>query len=271
LPELPEVETIRCQLERRLVGVSLGPVVQAEPFMLLETSETTLINELPGRAMHGVARHGKFLVLRLDDGLFLTIHLGMTGQLLVRADVVLPRYSRFVFQLEGSSERLVFADMRKFGRLQLTAGEPPARVRALGADAWRGDWGTAELASSLEGRRAPLKAFLLDQRRLAGIGNIYADEILFAAGLSPLRPAGSLSSVEVGRLAFGIRDRLGEGVRRGGCSISDYVDTAGTSGGFQQILRAYGRAGKVCLRCSATMVRVLVAGRGTTFCPACQA
>jgi formamidopyrimidine-DNA glycosylase len=270
LPELPEVETIRCQLERRLAGVSLGPVIQAEPFMLVETSEATLVGEIPGRVVREVARHGKFLVLRLDDELFLTIHLGMTGQLLVPADAGLPRYSRFVFRLEGSDERLVFADMRKFGRLQLTAGEPPARLRALGADAWRGDWGAAELASGLEGRRAPLKAFLLDQRRLAGIGNIYADEILFAAGLSPLRPAGALSPAEVERLAFAIRERLDEGVRLGGCSISDYVDTAGTSGGFQRVLRAYGRGGEVCPRCGATMVRALVAGRGTTSCPACQ-
>jgi formamidopyrimidine-DNA glycosylase len=271
LPELPEVETIRCQLERRLTGVSLGRVLQMEPFMLVDTSEAMLRSEIPGRAVRAVGRHGKFLVLRLDDELFLTIHLGMTGQLLVSADADLPRYGRFVFRLHGSTERLVFADMRKFGRLQLTAGEPPARVRALGMDAWSGEWGAADLASRLEGRRTPLKAFLLDQRRLAGIGNIYADEILFAAELSPLRLAGSLSSAEVERLAFEIRDRLDEGVRLGGCSISDYVDTDGVSGGFQRVLRAYGRGGEVCPRCGGTMVRVLVAGRGTTFCPACQA
>ncbi|MCJ7796260.1 MAG: formamidopyrimidine-DNA glycosylase, partial [Thermoleophilia bacterium] len=132
------------------------------------------------------------------------------------------------------------------------------------------DWDEAGLAKMIQGRRAPLKAFLLDQRRLAGIGNIYADEILFAAALSPLRPAGSLSADEVADLAAEIRRTLAEGVRLRGCSISDYVDASGVGGGFQRVLRAYGRHGQECLRCGGTMVRAIVAGRGTAFCPSCQ-
>jgi formamidopyrimidine-DNA glycosylase len=161
--------------------------------------------------------------------------------------------------------------MRKFGRVHLTPGSPPARVSAMGPDAWPGDdWDQGTLEAIVRGRRAPLKALLLDQRHLAGIGNIYADEILFAAGLSPLRAAASLTADEALRLATQIRRTLEEGVRLRGCSISDYVDPAGLDGGFQRVLRAYGRQGQICVRCGATMLRTIVAGRGTTYCPSCQ-
>ena len=150
------------------------------------------------------------------------------------------------------------------------AGNPALPAEALGPDAWLGDWDAAYLARRLEGRRAPLKAFLLDQRHLAGIGNIYADEILWWVGLSPLRPAGSLHAEEVLRLAAEIPRRLEEGVRRLGCTLSDFVDTDGKPGTFQENLRAYGRQGLPCSRCGAIMVRVVIAGRGTAYCPGCQ-
>jgi formamidopyrimidine-DNA glycosylase len=166
--------------------------------------------------------------------------------------------------------RLVFRDIRKFGRLHLTAGEHPRRLLPLGPDALEGDWSAVDLGAALRGRRAPLKAFLLDQRRLAGIGNIYADEILWAARLSPLRPAGFLSDEEVDRLAREIRERLAEGVRLRGCSISDFVDASGKQGSMQEVLQAYGRQGEPCPRCGSPLARTIVAGRGTSYCPVCQ-
>ncbi len=171
---------------------------------------------------------------------------------------------------DGCGSYLEFRDARKFGRVHLTLDRPPARMDALGPDAWLGEWDAAYLVDRLRGRRTPLKAFLLDQRHLAGIGNIYADEILWWVGLSPLRSAGSLDGAEVARLAGEIRLRLAEGVRRLGCSLSDFVDTKGKSGTFQEHLRAYRRHGQPCLRCGHIMLREVIAGRGTAYCPGCQ-
>jgi formamidopyrimidine-DNA glycosylase len=155
--------------------------------------------------------------------------------------------------------------------VQLTLGGQAPRLAALGPDAWRGEWGADYLCERLALRHAPLKAVLLDQSVLAGIGNIYADEILWAAGLSPLRQAGTLARTELERLVSEIRLTLEQGVRLSGCSISDFVDTTGRPGTFQRTLRAYGRQGATCLRCGHMMVRVVIAGRGTAYCPGCQA
>jgi formamidopyrimidine-DNA glycosylase len=289
VPELPEVETIRRQLAPALTGRRFGAVEKVEPFMLLDGDAAGLCSVLPGKRALGVERQGKFMVIPLSGDWFLTVHLGMTGQLLVfqgegvaagtgshpyRSLEPTSPHDRFVFTLEPGADAaqmsLVFRDMRKFGRLHLTEGGPPKRLGQLGPDAWRGDWTSEDLARGLRGRTVPIKAFLLDQRHLAGIGNIYADEILFGAAVSPLRPAGSLSLGEIETLAGEIRARLDEGVRLRGCTVSDFVDTKGRSGSFQDALRAYGRQGQVCTRCGATLVRVIVAGRGTAYCPGCQ-
>jgi len=274
VPELPEVETVRRELAAALLGRAFTAVERVEPFMLRDTTAEQLFALLPEAEVQSISRQGKFLVLGLSGGLFLTIHLGMTGQLLVLPLAAeLPRHARYSLRFAGEGEperRLVFADMRKFGRVHLTEGGPAARLEAMGPDALEGAWGPKQLAKSLAGRRAPLKAFLLDQRHLAGIGNIYADEILFQAGLSPLRPAGELRPAEVRRLAVAIREKLEEGVRLRGCSISDYVDTKGRRGSFQDSLQAYGRHGEPCPRCGRPLVRTLVAGRGTAYCAHCQ-
>jgi formamidopyrimidine-DNA glycosylase len=274
MPELPEVETIRRHLAGRLLGRIIEQVELVEPFMLRDADEEELRAELPGARVEDLERQGKFLVLVLSNGLFLTVHLGMTGQLLLLPESEpFPPHSRFAFRLnpDGSGcHHLVFRDIRKFGRLHLTAGRHPERLLPLGPDALEGDWNAAFLADLLRDRRAPLKAFLLDQRRLAGIGNIYADEILWGARLSPLRPAGSLSGEEIVRLSEQIRLQLAEGVRRKGSSISDFVDPDGQRGGMQEVLQAYGRHGEPCARCGTLLSRTVVAGRGTAFCPSCQ-
>jgi len=276
MPELPEVETVRCQLQEGLAGRTFVSVGRIEPAMLRDCTEEEVRRELPGRRVERVDRLGKFIVAPLQGGdgkqAFLTLHLGMTGQLLLD-----PRestlHTRFLFTLRddrGGRTLLEFRDTRKFGRMHLTFGAPAPRLALLGPDAWRGDWDEIYLAQRLEGRTAPIKAFLLDQRHLAGIGNIYADEILWWSQISPLRQAGSLSSEEIHRLTGEIRSRLSDGVRLLGCSLSDFVDTAGRQGGFQNWLRAYGKQGQRCSRCGGTFARVIVAGRGTTYCPQCQ-
>jgi formamidopyrimidine-DNA glycosylase len=272
VPELPEVETVKCQLERGLLGMRFRAVERTETAMLRDCTAAEVTAGLPGRQILAMDRLGKFIVARLDGGLFLTLHLGMTGQLLIEpADA--SAHTRFLFRLDdGGAGRvtLEFRDIRKFGRLHLTQGGPAPRLQDLGPDAWLGEWGVDYLERRLEKRSAPLKAFLLDQRHLAGIGNIYADEILWWTRLSPLRPGGLLSGAEVGALAEEIPRRLGEGVKFLGCSLSDFVDTAGKQGDFQNWLQAYGKQGQVCGRCGATFARVVVGGRGTSYCPGCQ-
>lgn len=290
MPELPEVETVRRQLAAGLEGLTFLSVQQVEPFMLRDCTGEDVLSLLPGRRIERVDRVGKFLVVILDGGLFLTLHLGMTGQLLIDPGES-GGHTRFVFHLgagrgdalgsgegaggrpgaiAGRAARLEFRDTRKFGRLHLTAGGPAPRLALLGPDAWRGDWDAPYLALRLQGRTAPLKAFLLDQRHLAGIGNIYADEILWWTALSPLRAAGSLVEEQIGCLADEIRTRLSEGVRLLGCTLSDFVDTEGRAGSFQDWLQAYGRQGLECRRCGGTMVRTVIGGRGTAYCPGCQ-
>jgi formamidopyrimidine-DNA glycosylase len=294
VPELPEVETVRSQLSAGLEGMTFTAVEQVEPFMLRDCDADALVAGLPGRRIERVDRLGKFIIIKLGDGagsagdavpapvgltasdggaeLFLTLHLGMTGQLLVDPEAN-GAHTRFRFRLSddrGHEALLEFRDMRKFGRLHLTVGGPAPRLARLGPDAWKGDWDAAYLAGRLRGRSAPVKAFLLDQRHLAGIGNIYADEILWWTALSPLREAGSLAEEQVCCLADEIRTRLGEGVRLLGCSLSDFVDTEGREGGFQEWLQAYGRQGLDCHRCGGTMTRIVIGGRGTAYCPDCQ-
>jgi formamidopyrimidine-DNA glycosylase len=264
------VETVRRQLDRALPGRDIALVESVDPFILRDIEADAVPSVVGGRTLERVERIGKFLVVSLSGGIFLTIHLGMTGQLLLLSQDDEVTHTRFSALLDGGAERFVFRDVRKFGRLHVTEGAPARRLWDLGPDAWLGDWDTGYLASRLKGRTAPLKAFLLDQRHLAGIGNIYADEILFAARLSPWRPAGTLSRSETERLAVEIRERLEEGVRLRGCSISDFVDTDGVSGSYQDALRAYGRHGLPCTVCGRPLTRTVVAGRGTAFCAHCQ-
>ncbi|MBN1629867.1 MAG: bifunctional DNA-formamidopyrimidine glycosylase/DNA-(apurinic or apyrimidinic site) lyase [Thermoleophilia bacterium] len=279
MPELPEVETVRRQLDGALTGKTFVAVTQIDPAMLRDCSAEELRAGLPGRRIESVGRLGKFLTVALDDGAFLTMHLGMTGQLLVDPKEPPGPHTRFLFALEGEALSgrdaryaglLEFRDARKFGRVQLTAGGPAPRLRALGPDAWLGEWDAEYLAGRLRGRKIALKAFLLDQSHLAGIGNIYADEILWWTGLSPLRESGSLDADEIARLREEIPCRLQEGIRLLGCTLSDFVDTAGEPGEFQDWLRAYGRQGQTCSRCGGTLVRTVVGGRGTAYCPECQ-
>jgi formamidopyrimidine-DNA glycosylase len=272
MPELPEVETVRRQLERILLGGTFQSVEQVEHVMLRDCSVSQLTTGLPGKRIETIDRHGKFLVMRVDGNSHLTIHLGMTGQLLVDSADESP-YVRFRFSLEDGEDKprtLEFRDMRKFGRVHLTSGGPAPRLARLGPDAWKGRWDADYLRQRLGRRRTPVKAFLLDQRHLAGIGNIYADEILWWTSLSPLRPSGSLSDAEVTALAEEIPRRLGEGVKLLGCSLSDFDDTQGNQGDFQKWLRAYGKQGEDCRRCGGTIVRTVVAGRGTAYCSDCQ-
>jgi formamidopyrimidine-DNA glycosylase len=280
VPELPEVEIVRRRLATCLPGLVVGRVVVTDA-KVSDLTEAQLRDRLEGRRVLGLRRRGKHLIVDLGGAAgdaadssgevetVAVIHLRMTGQLLFRP---LPgsRPARFIWFLEPDTE-LHFQDVRRFGRL---AAFGPAHesefFAALGPEPFGDEFDVAYLRAALAGRRAPLKSFLLDQRRIAGVGNIYADEALFRARLHPLRAAGSVGPREAARLRTALLETLQAGIDHEGSSIESFVDPAGERGAFQEILNVYQRTGEPCRVCTTPVSRVVVGGRGTHFCPRCQ-
>lgn len=272
MPELPEVETVANGVNTRIRGqsilsVSLGR--HKEPF---KTSRADMAQALPGLRIERVYREGKHIVFDLTGGshkLQWIVHLGMTGRLLVSSpDVPNPAHTHAVLSLSGGSE-LRFVDARRFGRLALF----PVDSAGIG---FRGP-GHEPLSISpddfvalFRGRKLSIKAALLNQKLLHGVGNIYADESLFRAGIHPQRVAGRLSRDRLLRLRTALRQILRKAIARGGSSVSDYVDADGVAGFFQLEHRVYMRGGQPCLVCGTPIRRIVLAGRGTHFCPHCQ-
>jgi len=272
MPELPEVETVRRDLEpwvvgRRIVGLDVDAATA--PLLLGGVPVDEFRARLTGRRITALRRRGKYLCFELDDGASLLAHLRMTGRLVRRARGAPPEpYERARIVL-GTGEELRWCDLRKFGTWQLTE-RPDDITGRLGPEPLDPCFTADTLARSLAGRRAPVKSVLLNQRRIAGLGNIYADEALFAAGIHPARPAGSLSRGEVERLHAAIRSVLARGVEHRGASFRDYVDGEGAPGQEQMYVQVFRRTGKPCYRCGATISRIVLGGRSTHFCPRCQ-
>ena len=267
MPELPEVETIRAQLAPRLTGRMLARVEILDPRLTRPFDLFEVAEELEGDRITAVERRGKYLVLRLVSGLVLLVHLRMTGSF--GFDPV--THERAVLELDDGT-RVVYRDVRRFGTWLVLEGaelEPYLAGKngpePLGARFTSG-WLTAQLAR----RRAPLKAVLLDQRVVAGLGNIYADEALWSARLSPLRPASGLSTEEVRRLTRAVRAALRRGIERQGSTLRDYATPDGSAGSMQDEFRVYGRDGEPCRRCGTPIAKARVGGRGTWFCARCQ-
>jgi formamidopyrimidine-DNA glycosylase len=270
MPELPEVETVVRGLRgalvgRRIVGVRLGKTDFIDDPPALE-------RDLPGSRVAAVGRHGKFIRLRLEKGgapLALLVHLGMTGQLAARGpQAPLVAHTHAIFALDDGRE-LRYTDARRFGRIALVPdGSAAGPLGRLGDDALATTF--AAFRARVAGRRAMIKALLLDQRVLSGLGNIYTDESLWRARLHPRRIAARLQPEELRRLFGAVQRVLREAIRWRGSSISDYLDAEGRPGQYQLRHRAYGREGKPCSRCRAKIRRVMVAGRSSYFCPRCQ-
>ncbi|HMM48243.1 MAG TPA: bifunctional DNA-formamidopyrimidine glycosylase/DNA-(apurinic or apyrimidinic site) lyase, partial [Miltoncostaeaceae bacterium] len=233
-----------------------------------------LIERVVGRRITAVDRRGKYLLLALSSGEDLVIHLRMTGELRWRpgAPDEGERFVRAVFTLDDGAS-VTFADMRRFGRGWVAPGGSQGRRHwddLLGVEPLSPRFSASLLEGLLAGRRGPLKGALLNQRLIAGLGNIYADEVLFAAGLHPERVAGSLSRAETVALHAAIVDRVRLAVDSGGSSIDTYRDALGDSGSMQDHLRVHLRAGRPCVRCSDTVVKTRVVQRGSYWCPTCQ-
>lgn len=291
MPELPEVEVTRRAIEPLLVGRTVARVKTTKPSYFFLTAPAQLEKKLRGRQFVGLERHGKYLIAHLDDGARLLLHLGMTGQLFgagatsvrllkktARAALVPEAQRRFVpdahthlrLSFADGGPEVLFRDVRKFGKVQhLAPGKQNARLDKLGPDALGV---TGELLfEATRRRKASIKAVLLDQGVLAGVGNIYADEACFIARIRPTRSAARLTRDDCGRLARALRRVLARSIETGGSSISDFVQPDGSDGAYQDERRVYARKGEPCRRCGATIRRVLVGQRSTHYCPGCQA
>lgn len=277
MPELPEVETIVRTLSPHVLGRTITGAHLYLPRSLHPLSLP--VDSLRGCRISGAGRRGKLVMLELEpprrDAASperLLAHLRMTGRLLVK-DAGVNAHTRCVFDLHapsGEDSRLFFDDIRTFGQLFVANSRNLARWRfwtELGPEPL--EMKADDLARATNSRAA-VKACLLDQKRIAGIGNIYADEALFLAGINPVRPGNSLSRDEVKALMKSLRDVLMLAIRKCGSSIRDYRDADGNAGAFQKNFMAYGRGGQPCRKCGSTMQKCRVAGRGTVFCPACQ-
>ncbi|HTT59287.1 MAG TPA: bifunctional DNA-formamidopyrimidine glycosylase/DNA-(apurinic or apyrimidinic site) lyase [Acidimicrobiales bacterium] len=301
MPELAEVETVRVSLSRDLVGKKFKAVaVTNGRAVRRHKSAKDFRSLLEGHSVRSVARLGKNLILGLDNDCHLVVHLGMSGQLL-RAKGPKdpkPKHTHVVFTFTQGGE-LRYVDPRTFGELYVSSppaeGDAPAEISKfarlsiggeglalrkavpelahLGLDPFEDQIGWDRFAAIMRSRTTPLKAVLTDQDILAGIGNIYSDEILFAAGLRFDRPAESLSTIEIRRLHRSISEILTEAIKHGGSTLDDeqFVDPDGTKGGFQQFHQVYNREGLPCLQCRALIRRETVRGRSTYYCEKCQA
>jgi formamidopyrimidine-DNA glycosylase len=273
MPELPEVETIvrglRATLPgRRILQVHLGKTDFIDEPAALEAS-------LPGSKIVSVKRHGKFIVLDIEpsnemaQNFSLLVHLGMTGRLVVCSpNVPIAPHTHVFFELDDGRE-LRYTDPRRFGSIQMLQESARADLLGkLGADPL--ETTVANFIAVLRNRRARIKALLLDQRVLRGMGNIYTDESLWRARIHPTRIGAELQDAELRRLFRVVQLVLNEAIRLGGSSISDYVNSEGKPGEYQFRHRVYQREGKSCYRCGASIRRVIVAGRSSYFCPRCQ-
>jgi formamidopyrimidine-DNA glycosylase len=273
VPELPEVESVRRALEPVLVGRRFDRVRIDDARLVRPFEPAEVAAELEGEHVESVGRRGKYLIVRFESDRVLLIHLRMTGSLLHAPSGSLPDdpHRRAVVKLDDGSD-VAYRDVRRFGTwLLLEPGEAePYLLTKVGDEPLDALFTAARLGERLAGRRGALKAALLDQRTLAGLGNIYVDEALWRARVNPLRPAGSLDRPELRRLQRGIRAALEHGLARQGSTLRDYRLPDGSGGSAQDEFHVYGRGGEPCDRCGTPISRARIAGRSSWFCPACQ-
>jgi len=271
MPELPEVETLRRQLDDALPGLRIIDAWFSPdaPRLLRRRTVAEFLVLVRGRTISDVRRSGKWLIFCLGNDLALVAHLRMTGRVFLRRPTD-PEdlYLRAKLQLSDSSE-VRWCDVRKFGTWDVVA-DPREVTGPVGPEPLGADFSADQIMAAARGRRTPIKSLLLDQRRIAGLGNIYADEALWNARIHPLRPAGSITRAEAKRLHAAIVAVLVESLESGGSSMRDYLDTNGRAGRFQERWSVYKREGLPCSRCATSIVKTVIAGRAARYCPRCQ-
>jgi formamidopyrimidine-DNA glycosylase len=284
VPELPEVETIRRRLAPVVEGRTLRVVEVLDAKWCAPLAPDALRDALEGRTIERLARRGKYLVWETSDEVYLLMHLRMTGNVLLDPPPGEP-YVRVRLELDdppsagsavggGQAARVLsFTDPRRFGTGELALGRPALGgffAARLGVEPLGDEFTAEHLLALTRGRRAPIKALLLDQRRIAGVGNIYANEALFRAGIHPLRIAGTLNRRQVAALRDAVVASLLAGIAAGGASIDDFRHPDGMEGAFQDEFLVHGRAGEACAVCGGVLVKFVAAGRGTYACEHCQ-
>jgi formamidopyrimidine-DNA glycosylase len=273
MPELPEVETVVRGLRLALPGRRIREVRLGKTDFIEDPAAVE--RDLPGRRVSAVERHGKFLVIELEPlhggarDIALLIHLGMTGQLVTCPPETPVRAHTHAFFALDDGRELRYTDIRRFGSIRILTEDSRAEVLGeLGLDALAAT--AEEFIAKMRGRRARIKALLLDQRVLRGMGNIYTDESLWRAKIHPMRLGANLKDADLRRLHRAVQYVLTAAIRMRGSSVSDYVDSEGSKGGFQTRHRVYQREGEKCSRCKTLIRRAIVAGRSSHYCPGCQ-
>ena len=272
MPELPEVETIRRQLAPSLEGRRRERVRVLDPRWCEPAPPEAIEDALRGREIERVGRRGKYLILSLEDDVHLVMHLRMTGNLLLTEDSEDPPHLRVDMGLDNG-QRLLFVDVRRFGTGDVLLGSDALADyfdSRLGVEPLSPDFTAEALRALARGRKQPVKAFLLNQERIAGVGNIYADEALFRAKIHPLRQVGTLRRPQIEALRAAVVASLELGIDSKGASIDDYRHVDGARGSFQDRFLVYSRAGEPCVRCGTPIQKLRAAGRGTYVCPNCQ-
>jgi formamidopyrimidine-DNA glycosylase len=275
MPELPEVETIRRQLAPALEGRTLERLEVLDARWCAPAPPEALEDAVRGRTIERLGRRGKYLILSLEDDVHLAMHLRMTGNLfLAGAGDPEPPHLRARFTVgPGAPERLLFVDVRRFGTGDVLLGSDALAeffASRLGVEPLSPDFTAEALRALARGRRAPVKAFLLTQERIAGVGNIYADEALFRARIHPLRPVGRLKRGQIETLRRAVVETLEAGIDAKGASIDDFRHTDGARGSFQDRFLVHDREGEPCPRCGTAIRKLRAAGRGTYVCERCQ-
>jgi len=273
MPEMPEVEIIRRYLDKQLTGQRIMGVELLLPRQIKWPEPEGYRAMAIGRTIAGMNRRGKYLLMALDNGSELVFHLRMTGRLVYEPDGVNhDSHARLLFQLDGGG-LLVYGDTRTLGTLYALSPGERWRIHGLaemGPEPLTEDFTPAYIQQTAKGRRTAVKSFLLNQKYIGGIGNIYADEALFLAGIHPLRPVGSLSAAECQRLHQSVNTVIAAGIRDGGTTFRDYKNGEGKQGSHQEQLYVYNRQGQPCRRCGTEIEKMTVGGRGTHLCPQCQ-
>jgi formamidopyrimidine-DNA glycosylase len=266
MPELPEVETVVRGLNAQVRGLTIKSVAHIAAHLKRRDSN---LGSLAGDTFANFRRRGKYIIAELSSGRNLLIHLRMSGRILVTDDSIRRRkHDHFVATFAKCDRRLVFSDVRKFGVLEFLDGNRSDGYHTLGIEATHIT--SAKLRSLLQGSSRPVKALLLDQTALAGLGNIYADETLYRSRVHPLRPCDKVESGEVSRMAANIRTILRSAIKMMGTTFDSYSGVNGNPGEYSRFLRVYNREGTVCRRCGDTIIKIRAAGRGTHLCPTCQ-
>ncbi len=273
MPELPEVETVKCSLERKIIGVTIlkTEILLEQIIKMPEISEFKA--KISGRIIQNITRHGKYLKIHLSGAYVMVIHLRMTGQLLyMAADEPVARHTHIIFYLNNGAQ-LRYVDIRQFGTLYLLPSAETNKLKGLsrlGLEPVNKEFSREYLKEKLQSRTKKIKQVLLEQEIIAGLGNIYADEILFAAKINPHRPANSLATEEVSLLHAKIVEVIQEAIEHRGTSVQNYIDGNSEKGNYQNFLKVYQREAQNCVRCDAKIKKEKLAGRGTHFCPECQ-